>query len=203
MAGTAADIQTITLSPATLWQAPLAEPLPDETTVAFGADWGGNWTPFGFTNGALTFAYEFDNAEADIEQSLAMVKRKKTNERSFMEARLAEFCLAVLTNIWEGTVTTTAPGVGQVGFEEWNVGNDNNLTERAYGAEGSWVDSSGNRFPIRVFFYKATSAQGAQLQFSKNEFIGIPFRIDALGDLSQSFGNQLVKIQRVTAVATS
>lgn len=197
-------VADILMGPVTVYYAPVGEALPDETSVEYGDPWGGNWTALGYTKGNLSCNYEFDVVEATIEQALGPVKRRKKSETVALETVLAEFTgdnLALVTN---GTKTHTAAGVGQVEYDDVDVGGDPSLTERAWGFEGEYVDDSGTSFPMRVFVYKGTAKLGGALEFGKEvEGVGLTLHVDALEDMSKSAGQRLIKFQKVTAAATS
>ncbi|MCA9936196.1 MAG: hypothetical protein H6662_15625 [Ardenticatenaceae bacterium] len=193
----------ILISPATIWYAPVGEPLPDETTIAYGAAWGGNWAQIAMTAEALAMNRDLSTFEAMIEQSTLPVKRSVTEEKVAFETVIAEFTGDHLVLVMGGTNTPTAAGVGQVGFEELVAGGEVTLDERMWGFEGKYVDTAGAVFPVRVFIYRATSVLNGALTFGKGEQTGIPLRIDALGDLTKPIGQQLLKVQKVTAAATS
>ena len=101
----------------------------------------------------------------------------------------------------EGTVSTTAAGASQRGFEELEFGNTATITKRAWGFEGLYTDADGDDFPVRVFIAKGTAKFNGNLEWSQktDDYVGIPLRIEALGVV----GAQPVKFQRVTEEATS
>jgi hypothetical protein len=199
----AQDISRITLSVAQIWYAPAGEALPDETTVALGASWGGSWTKLGYTSAPVVAEYAFEIAEADIQESLAVVKRAKKAESFMLETMIAELDLAQYKLATEGATTVTAAGASQVGYTDLDLGGSNALTERVWGFEASWTNSSGVSFPVRLFVYKATSQAGGQLSWGKADYIGLPLKLKAVADMSKSQGSRLFKLQHVTAVATS
>lgn len=187
---------------AVVWYAPEGESPPDENSVGYGADWGGNWERVGYTKTPLTCAYEFDELDVMVMEHLAPVKRVKTAENLTLETTLAEIEADYLGLATSGTVTDTAPDVGQVGKEELNVGGEIDLDVYAWGFEGRYVDANGNEFPVRVFIWRGTAKLNGALEFGKEDYPGIPLQIKALADASKSKGEELFKFQRVTAAAT-
>lgn len=196
-------VANIVYGPAVVWIAPTGEVQPDETSVALGADWAGNWERVGFTKTGAVALYEFDVAEADVQELLTSPKRWKTAEKMSVEVSLAELIADYLQKaVGSGTVSTTAPGVGQVGFEELQVGGQRILDEYAIGIEGTFVDAAGATFPIRYFIHKANIMINGAFEFAKEEQPGIPLKVDALADAAKAVGNQLFAFQRITAAAT-
>lgn len=198
-------VTNIVTGGATIWYAPVGEALPDENT-AFGGAWGGNWAKLGYTKAPITLAYEDEWGEASVEEALTPVKRWRIGESFTLETVLSELIGAYLNLVVHSTITTTAAGVSQVGFEEIDIGGEADLDEYAYGIEAKYVDASSpaNEFPIRVFVWKANAKLNGQLEFSNrnNDYPGIPLQIMGMADTSQAAGAQLFRWQRVTAPAT-
>ncbi len=191
---------------AVLWYAPVGEAIPDETSIEFGEAWGGNWARVGFTKAPLTCLYEDERFDITVEESPAPVKRVRTSENLTLETVLAELTPDYLDlAVGAGAVTTTAAGASQVAYQEYNVGGSFALEEKAWGFEGEYINSAGVSFPVRFFIYKGTAMVNGPLEFSNRDDVypGIPIQIKALADTSQSSGSQLLKMQRVTAAATS
>lgn len=190
---------------AVAWYAPVGEPLPDETSVAFGGDWGGNWARVGYTGAPLAFKYEDEHADLEVEEHLTALERIKTKEDAMIETVLREITPAYLALVTGGSVASTAAGASQVAFDQLNLGGQHLLTKYAFGFEGVYIDATGAKFPRRFFIYRATTKLNGDLTFSKRngEFPGIPFQAKALVDPSKAVGSQLVAMQHVTAAASS
>ncbi len=200
-------VANIIKSGAVLYYAPVAEAKPDETTVVYGAAWGGNWTRVGYTKEALTLAYESEEAEIEVEEELASVKRTRIKESVTLETVLAELTAGYLqlAASEQDTVSTTAAAAAQKGYEEAGLGGVATLTERAWGFEGLFINASGDEEPIRIFVHKGTAMLNGALEFSQksDDYVGVPIQIKALADTTQTAGEKLVLFQRVTAEATS
>lgn len=188
-----------------VYYAPTGESEPDETSVAYQAAWGGNWARIGYTKEPLTLTYESEEMDIEVEEVLAPVRRHRIKETAMFETMLSETTAAYLQLVGggQGTVSTTAAGAGQKGYEEITIGNEPLLTEKAWGFEGLYVDTAGVEQPVRVFIYKGTARVNGGLEFSQktDDYVGIPLQVNALADTSSS--NRLFKFQRVTASATS
>lgn len=199
------EVQTdIVAGPATLWWAPEGEAFPAES-IAAGTDWGGNWTKVGFTKEPLTMNYEFETEGFEIEQSLAPLRRRKISHLLRFETVLAEYDLNLLSMMFEGVYSSTPAGVGQVGFEELDVGDESKLTPYAWGFEGEYVDEDGDTFPIRVFIYRGTIASSGEQEWAKSgTYVGVPITIEAMSDFTQATRDErLFKVQKVLEPATS
>ena len=68
-------VAQIIKSGAWLYNAPTGEANPDETSVAYGAAWGGNWVRTGYTKVALTADYESEEMDVEVEEELGPVRR--------------------------------------------------------------------------------------------------------------------------------
>lgn len=196
-------VTDILVTPATIYYAPVGEALPDETSVDYGDAWGGNWTNLGFTLEPVALSYETETFELEVEQITLPVRRVRTKETVMIETALAEMTGANLALVVDGTVTTTAAGVGQKGFDEILAGGSVDLSEYAWGFEGFRVTSANVRLPVRMFLYRGNAVLNGQLTFAKGAGVGIPIQIKALPDTTQDPGEQILVIHNVTAVATT
>ncbi len=196
-------VTDILVTPATIYYAPVGEALPDESSIDYGEAWGGNWVNLGFTLEPVALSYETETFELEVEQITLPVRRVRTKETVMIETALAEMTGANLALVVDGTVTTTAAGVGQVGFDEILAGGSVDLSEYAWGFEGFRVTSANVRLPVRMFLYRGNAVLNGQLTFAKGAGVGIPIQIKALPDTTQDAGEQILVIHNVTAVATT
>jgi len=201
------SVTNIVHTGAVLWYAPTGESKPDETSVAYGGDWGGNWERVGYTKAPLTVAYESEEADINVEEELPPVKRFRTSENLTVETTLAELTAAYLqlAAANQDTVTETAAGASQDAYEETGLGGDAVMTEKAWGWEWRHIESDGTEQPARMFVHKGTAMINGNLEFSQksDDYPGIPIQIKGLSDTTQSAGQKLALFQRVTAEATS
>ena len=196
-------VTDILITPAKIYRAPVGEALPDESTIDYNEAWGGNWVDIGYTLQPVTLNYNREVFELMVEQINGAVKRRVTNEVAIIETVLAESTPTNIGYAIGGTVTTTAAGAGQTAYQELKAGGSTILTEAAWGLEGLYENATGVKFPVRVFLYKATAILNGPLSFAKAAGLGVPIQISALNDTAKTVGEQLISIQRVTAVATS
>ena len=199
-------VANVIKSGARLYVAPTGEANPDETSVAYGAAWGGNWVRVGYTKTPLTMAYESDESDIEVEEELAPIKRRRVKENLTLETVLAELTATYLQLAAsdQDTVSETAAGVGQKAYEETGLGGEAILTERKFGFEGLYITSGGDEEPIRLFVHKATAKINGNLEFSQKstDYTGIPIQISALSDTTQNAGQKLCLFQRVTSETT-
>jgi hypothetical protein len=197
----ATAVSDILRGPVRVFYAAVGTALPADST-AHGASWGGSWTDIGYTMSSLAMKYDVEELDLEVEQHLAPIGRIKSSEQLTLETTLASITSANLALGIEGSATTTAAGTGQVAKDELVAGDDALMTERAWGFEGHLVDSTGATRPVRVLIYKATSTFNGELEFGKKVQPGIALQIKALVDPTQTAGQRLFKLQRVTGAAT-
>ena len=196
-------VTQIIVGPAVIYYAAVGTTLPADS-VGFGTAWGGAWYRAGFTQEGVTLTYEDEQIDHTVEEALTPVRRTRSSESAMIETVLAELTASYLSlAMGSGTTSTTAAAVGQVGKEELLAGGSIDVAEKAWGVEGRYTDASGNNFPLRFFIYKGTAKVNGGLEFgkAKENGTGIPLQINALADTSKSAGQQLFKMQRVTAAA--
>lgn len=191
----------IILTPAVCYRAPVgtAEPA---LTVAAGGDWGTDWTFVGELAEPLKFAYEFDVAERKVQSMIGIIKRARTMEKLDLETVLAEFTMNKQAFAMGGTATSVAATSTVPGYEQLAMGGEVHLPESMFGFEGKYTDDDGNTFPIRCFIWRVTSKAGGELEFSNEDFVGIPLKLGALTDPAKPKGQRLFKMIRITAPAT-
>jgi hypothetical protein len=195
-------VANILKSNAVTWIAPEGEAFPDETTVAAGAAWGGNWERIGFTKEPLKLAYEDEEADWNVEENIMAVGRVKISEEAALETVLAELTGEYLQYALDGTLTVTAAGASQKGYEQLLAGGVTLKAVYTIGFEGIRYNASAIALPLRMGFYRATLRLNGELEFSKrsDETTGVPLQARALG---REDGSSPIWFQRVTAPATS
>jgi hypothetical protein len=202
----APSVTNIVHTGAWLYNAPTGEANPDETTVAYGAAWGGNWVRVGYTKAPLTVAYESEESDVTVEEELPPVKRFRISENLTLETTLAEFTAAYLQLAAgnQTAVTETAAGGAQKAYEYTSLGGDPTITEKKWGLEWRHITSAGVEQPGRLFIHKGTAMINGALEFSQkaDDYPGIPIQIKALSDTTQSAGAKLCRFERVTAPVT-
>jgi hypothetical protein len=179
---------------------PVTLPLP---SVAVDGDWPAGWIDVGFTLEPTKLTYKFDVLEIFVEQSYSPVRRRRTKEEAMIETVIAEHSAGNLALALAGVATQTAATSTVPGYEEFTVGGDPNLPLYMVGIEGSYNDEAEDFFPVRLFFWYATVADGGTLEYAKDKPAGIPLKLNALADSSKPRKQQLFKFQRVLSPATA
>ena len=195
-------VSDIIIAPATIYTAPVGEALPSESSVAYGAAWGGNWVNVGTTLTPVSLSYSGDLYELEVEQLAGAVKRLKTKENAMIETSLAELTGANLNYLVDGTLTTTAASASVRGNEKVEAGGNTYISERAWGFEGLFKVDVTIQLPVRIFLYRANAILNGKLEFSKKAATGLPLQVQGLLDTTKVVGKQLLMFQRVTAKKT-
>lgn len=196
-------VTDILVTPAKIYRAPVATAVPDETSVAYGAAWGGAWVDLGYTLEPVSLSYEAETFKLMVEQLTAPVRSVRQEETVSIETVLAEITGANLGLVLDGTVTTTAAGAAQTGYDAVEAGGSPAISEYAWGFEGYRLGASNVKLPVRVFVYRGVAVLNGQLTFAKSAGVGIPLRIEVLPDTEKVAGKQLLLIHNVTAAASS
>lgn len=190
-------VTDILAGPMKIFNAPVGTTVP-ANTLAEGAAWPAGWTEIAYTKEPLKVSYEIETFNIRVEQALSDVARRKTDENVMFETVLAEFRTQSMALAFGGTHTqVTAPAVGVEGIEEFTVGGQIFMSERAWGFEGVLYNNAGDTgYPARVIIYRATIDEGGEMEFSKEDYAGIPLKIKALADTSKTVGAQLFRVFR-------
>lgn len=198
--------QDILIGPGKLYRAPLDEANPDESTVAFGSAWGGNWTDMGdlIEGSPVTLGMPEEFTKVYTEQSTAPKNAVRTRREVMIKATLAEHSVANMAVILQGTAeTTAAAGGGQKGFSEIPFGTESEVDFYKWGIEATRKDANGTQQPVRWFLHKGYIRLSGDTAYAKRTPTGIPVEITILGDGSQSAGEELGILQIVESAATA
>jgi hypothetical protein len=196
----------ILIGPGKLYRSPVATANPDESTVAFGAAWAGDWVNMAdLLEGSpvvLSIAEEF--TKVYTEQSTAPKNAVRTRREVMIKATLAEHSVANMAILLQGTSeTTAAAGGGQKGYTEIPFGTESEIDFYKWGIEAYRKDATGVNQPVRWFLHKGYIRLAGDINYAKKNPTGIPIEITILGDGSQSAGEELGILQIVTAAATA
>lgn len=197
--------QDILIGPGKLYRAPLAEANPDESTVAYDAAWGGNWTNMGdFLEGSgVVLSMDEEFTKVYTEQATSAKNAVRVRREVMLSLTLAEHSVTNMAIILQGTAATTAAGASQKGYSDIPFGDQSDVDFYKWGIEGLRKDSSDNNQPVRYFFHKGYIRLAGDVNFAKQNPTGVPIEITVLGDGSQSAGEEIGILQIVTAPATS
>lgn len=196
----------VLIGPGKLYRAPVATANPDESTVAYGAAWGGAWVDMGdFPEGspiAISLAeevYKVYSEQSTVAQAVTRTRREAMVKGSLLELTVANWAIAL-----QGTAATTAAaGGGQKGYSDIPFGAQTDVTLYKWGIEALRVDAANVNQPIRWFFHKGFFRMTGETQYAKTKESALPFEISIIGDSTQSAGSELGLLQIVTAAATA
>ena len=176
-------VQDIIVSPAKLWYGPVGETLPDETTVAPGASWGGTWKSLGYTLEPVAINFEVETFDLTVEQKISRVRTVRTLLNAGFTTVLAELTGDNLALVMDATKSTTAAAANQHGFDEIKMkGDKTDVSLYAFGIEGVRVTDANVRLPVRIFFPRASITTNGEMTFSKGAGAGIPVVVSAFDD---------------------
>jgi hypothetical protein len=196
----------VILGPGKLYRAPVATANPDESTVVYGAAWGGSWTDMGdFPEGTpITIALAEEVYKVYSEQLTVALGVTRTRREAMVKGALLETSIANWAIALQGTAETTpAAGGGQKGYSEIPFGAQTDVTLYKWGIEALRIDAANANQPIRWFFHKGFFRMTGDVQYAKTKETVLPFEITVIGDDTQSAGEELGIIQIVTAAATA
>src|SRR3990172_4612490 len=166
--------EDIILGAGKLYYAAVGATDPDETSVAYDGSWGGSWTSLGNTLGPARVTIEEDRKKVFVEQRLGPVKSRRTRQEAMIRTILAEHTGVNLALLWGGANTDTAAGASQKAYSEILAGGQPVPLEKRIGLETVYVDSSGNKLPVRYFFHICTVQPDGELAIDKANETGIP-----------------------------
>lgn len=172
-------------------------------SLAVDAAWPAGWRDVGFTLEPTKLMYKFDLLEIFVEQTMGAVRRRRVKEEAGIETVLAEHSAENLALALAATASTVAATALVPGYEEVTIGGEPNLPLYMVGIEGAYNDEDEAFFPIRLFFWLATSADGGSLEYARAKPVGVPLKMSALADPTKPRKQQLFKIQRVLEPVTA
>ena len=195
--------EDILIGYAKVWTAPVGEAFPDETTIDYGEDWGGNWDYVGDTLEPLVVAVERNVFQVEIQQATTPVKESIVSMVPALQTTVAIHSMTLLNQILGGTLTTTAAGAGQKGWQRLQFGGEADVDYFAVGFEALYKSATNVQQPVRYLFWKGSITLNGSINFDKGAATGIPINITILTDTSKTVGQQLGEIHYVTTAATT
>lgn len=90
--------------------------MPDEETVAYGGDWGVDWTGVGYTEDGVELEKSTDTDDVKPSETITPINVLVTGAGVTVRFVVMEHTLEMMKLAYGGgTITTTAAGVGQIG----------------------------------------------------------------------------------------
>jgi len=195
----------VLLGPGHLWRAPIGTAVPDETTVAFGADWGGTWVDMGdFPEGSpISLSLAEEVYKVYSEQITVALGVTRTRREALITGSLLEHTVANMAALLQATAAVTPPGGAQKGFSEIPFGGPPDVTLYKWGIEALRVDANNVNQPVRWFFHKGFMRMTGEIAYAKTKETAIAFEIAILGDITLPNASNLGILQIVTSAATT
>jgi hypothetical protein len=155
----------------------------------------------GLTSEGATVKYTGKLEPIITDQYLAPVGYYIPGEECTLETILSEAGATKLKYaIGYGTVSTTAAGAGQVGYDKLTFGGNTALTD--YVLEYRAPRRTNSSLYIRVRLYKVNISPDLEMVFKKDGTLGFKMTAMAVCDTTKDAGNQLGYYMQETAVAT-
>jgi hypothetical protein len=193
------DKGNIIASAATIWYAPVGEPLPNSSTIIAGAAWGGNWKSLGYTIEPVAFEHNVETYDIMVEQLTPAVRTQRTKIDASIKTVLAEFIGDNLKLATDGTLTVQVPTVPLVGSDTIvGKADTTDVSLWTIGFEGIRVHSTNAKLPVRLFLHSASVILDGPISFGKGATVGIPITAKGFADNA----NNLFTIHNVTAPHT-
>lgn len=194
----------ILIGPGRLWRAPLGTTIPDETSVAWGEDWGGNWEDMGdlIEGQPVTLSMPEDFAKVYTEHSSSPANAVRTRREVMIKCTLAEHTADNMEALLQGDATPTSAGASQKAYTEILFGVGTEIAFYKWGIEAARKDDAGTNQPVRWFFHKGYVRLSGDTAYAKQNATGIPIEITILADKSQDAGEELGILQIVQGPVT-
>lgn len=178
--------------------------LPDETSVGYNdyASWT-SWTDFGKTNSPARIQHTKEHFFFDDQLRAYPSDIRIVSKRTMIRFSVTELTSATLALLFDGTASTTAAGAGQKGYFDVDYGSDLTTTVKQIALEGFRVDSANTQQPVRWFIYKAVINLEGDFAHNKRDSMSALVTIYPMSDTGKTIGQDVGKIQVVTAPATS
>lgn len=196
----------VVLAPGSLWVAPVAEANPDETTVAVGAAWGGNWADMGDFAEGQEIEVMLNDTYAKVygARSNVLKIQARTRREAVIKGTLQEHSIANWAYLLDATAdAAVAAGASQKGYQELPFGINTSVSTYKWGIEAYKADTAGILQPIRWFFHIGAIRMAASTKYATGTEAQMGFEVDVYGDTSQSAGEELGILQLVSAAATA
>lgn len=189
----------VLVSPATVWYAPVGTPFPNVSTVLAGQAWTAPWVNLGYTLEPTNVSMNVTPFDLYVQQLTVPLRTIRTQVDIMIETVMGEFTANTLKLATDGTVVTTASGVGAAGRDEVTVlASKVDVSLFAFGIEGVRVTDTNARLPVRIFIPRGSAVQNGAITFAKDAGIGVPLQFKAFAD---NTGIAMV-IHNVTALAS-
>jgi len=189
---------------ATMLYSDVGTSLPNINTVAFGnyGSWS-SWTSLGITTAPIRARRDREYYQLDAQQYADPVLIRLVGKRMTLRFEIAELTGPTLALLLDGTLQITPPGAGVKGLNTIDFGANLATVEKQWAFEGFRLDSAGTMQPVRWFIWKAVLMLDGDFEFNKRDSTKARATLLCMADLTKPSGQEIGKIQIVTAPASS
>ena len=198
----AADRKNIIIGPGRVYLTRmLNEPLPNESSVEFGAAWVGNWgDPVGLLmrGSGVTMRHSVTMHASKAEEYVMAVKRTPTDREISFAFTVLEYSIANLQLVFPGSVlVNTVAASNQKAFSNFKIGVGQDNPSYCIGIEAFRFDGSAKQ-PVRWRVYEASIEPDGETMFGQGGESLIPIVCHALYEDSY---NHVAELDYVTGAA--
>ncbi len=157
--------------------------LPDESTVEYGADWGGGWERVGLLmrGSGVQMRHSVTMHESKAEEYIMGLKRTPTERQIAFAFTVMEYTPAHLKLVFpDSTLVETAAAAGQKAFADLKIGAGQDNPPYCVGMEAFRQDATGKKQPIRWRVYEASIEPDGETPFAQGGESVIPIVCYAL-----------------------
>lgn len=159
------------------------------------------WTPVGYTDAGITFAYAPTNKDINVDEEMSPVRVLKTAESLKISASLAEATIENMNRALSGAnITTVTAGTGIPGSATLDIGGSQLYTEFALLIVGSGPAPS--FFPRLSVVWRSMATANVSMSFKKDDKTVVPVEFTALADSTRPQGQRLFRVYEKRANAT-
>lgn len=189
---------------ATVLHSNLGAALPNINGVNFGAyaSWS-SWTNLGVTTSPTRIRHDKEYYQLDAQQYAHPVLMRQVGKRTSVRLEIAEISGQTLALLIDGSLATQAAGPGVKGAWTIDYGSDLATVERQWAFEGFRPDANGTFQPVRWFFYRAVLVLDGDFDFNRRDSVKARATLHCMADTTKTQGQDVGKIQIVTAPPTS
>ena len=178
-----ADRENIIIGPGKVYtHDTLNTDLPDESTVAYGDDWGGGWDPVGLLmrGSGVTMRHSVTMHASKAEEYIMAVKRTPTDREIAFAFTMLEYSILGLQLVFpEHELVETAALSPQKAFSNLKIGVGQMNLSKCIGIEAFRFDGA-NKQPVRWRLYEASVEPDGETMFMQGGESLIPIVCHAL-----------------------
>ena len=170
-------INNILIGPGKVYSGDPNTALPDESTVAYGASWGGSWSELGLLmNGAgVSMQHSVTMKKVMADGYILALKRVPTEREVGFGFSLLEYTPANLQYVFpDSDLMETAQAAAQKAFADLTIAAGQDNPSYAVGIEAFRLDSTGAKQPVRWRLYEASIEPSGETPFQQGSEATLP-----------------------------